>query len=114
MDGYGDYDMKKFALVALSAAVVAFAPSVVSAKTSGETVVTDALSPAASSVNVTAGKMLYGANNARVASIYRVTPEGAPQVILNGRLVTVPATTLSEVDGKVTTTLTRVELSRLR
>jgi hypothetical protein len=55
--------------------------------------------------------MLYTTNGRRIASIYRVTAEGNPQVILNGKLVTVPASSLSEVDGKVATSLTKKELS---
>lgn len=57
--------------------------------------------------------MLYGSNGQRIAAIYRVS-EGNPQVILNGKLVTVPASSLSDVGGKVTTSLTKAELGRTR
>ena len=71
----------------------------------------DTVAPA---VKATAGKMLYSADGRRVASIYRVNAEGAPQVIIDGKLITVPATSLSEVGGKVTTTLSKSDLLRVR
>ncbi len=69
---------------------------------------------AAAPVSVTAGRMIYGADGQRIAAAYRVTSQGAVQVILNGRLVNVPAATLSDVGGKVTTSLTKQELNRAR
>ncbi|HEY0960375.1 MAG TPA: hypothetical protein VGE05_14075 [Novosphingobium sp.] len=104
--------MKKFAALA-ALAVIAAVPAIASAEETSQTVraATDASAPA---VALAAGKMLYSANGQRVAAIYRVNAEGNAQVILNGRLVTVPATSLTEVDGKVTTALTKAELSRVR
>jgi predicted permease len=71
----------------------------------------DSVAPAA---KVTTGKMLYSADGRRIASIYRVTSEGAPQVILDGKLITVPVSSLSEANGKVTTSLSKPELARAR
>ncbi|MCB2072663.1 MAG: hypothetical protein H6917_10705 [Novosphingobium sp.] len=107
--------MKKLASIALmaTATTMALAPTVVSAA-ENTTAVHAATEEAAPAVDVNAGKMLYGANGRRIASIYRVTEEGDPQIILNGRMVTVPASTLSDVDGKVTTSLTKREISRSR
>lgn len=102
--------MKKFAIVAALAAVVV-APSAFAAETSQSV---RAATEGAGTVEATAGKMLYSAAGTRIASIYRVTSEGNPQVILDGRLVTVPVSSLSEVEGKVTTTLTKRELARTR
>jgi hypothetical protein len=104
--------MTKFApLAALAALAVLAAPAAIFAAESSQSVraATDAASGA---VAVNAGKMLYASNGSRIASIYRVTTEGNPQVILNGKLVTVPASTLSDVNGKVTTSLSKTELSR--
>lgn len=104
--------MKKFATLAAVLALAAI-PAVASAEETSQTVraATDATAPAAA---VSVGKMLYSANGQRVASIYRVNAEGAAQVILNGRLVTVPSSSVSDVNGKVTTSLTKAELSRIR
>ena len=67
---------------------------------------------AGAGVQVDTGKMLYSSTGHRIASVYRVTSEGNPQVILDGRLVTVPASTLTEVEGKLTTSLTKRDLAR--
>ena len=40
------------------------------------------------------GHMLYAAGGRRLAPVYRVLADGSPQLILDGRLVTVPASTL--------------------
>ena len=65
---------------------------------------------AAAPAQLNAGMMLYAANGYRLAPIYRVTSEGNPQIILNGKLVTIPATTVSDVGGKATTSLSKKEL----
>lgn len=104
--------MTKFApLAAVAALAVMAVPAVVFAAESSQSVRAATEAPAGN-VAVNAGKMLYSSNGQRVAAIYRVTSEGNPQVILNGKLVTVPASTLSEVNGKVTTSLTKSELGR--
>lgn len=100
-----------FALLA-TAATVALVPMTALAAENTEAV--HAVTEEAAALDVNAGKMLYGANGHRIASIYRVTSEGDPQIILDGRMVTVPASTLSEVDGKVTTSLTKREIARSR
>lgn len=103
--------MSKFAPFAAFAAIAVLAAPVALFAESSQSVhaATDA---AASSVAVNAGKMLYASNGQRIAAIYRVTAEGNPQVILNGKLVTIPASSLSDVDGKVTTSLSKKELGR--
>lgn len=98
--------MKKIVLAALAA--VAVAPAAYAAETSQNV----QAATEGAGVEVTAGKMLYSTAGHRVASIYRVTKEGNPQVILDGRLVTVPVSTLAQADGKLTTTLTKRELAR--
>ncbi|WP_310531995.1 hypothetical protein [Novosphingobium sp.] len=64
--------------------------------------------------SITAGKSLYSAKGNRIAAIYRVTQAGAVQVILEGKLITVPTDTLSQDNGKVVTTLTKAELLKSR
>lgn len=102
--------MNKFAPLALAATLATFTllPVAVHAETS-QTVraATDVAAPA---VSVVAGKMIYGANGQRVAAVYRVTDSGVVQVIIDGKLVTVPASSLSEQNGKVVTSLSRSEL----
>jgi hypothetical protein len=98
--------MNKFAPIALLATVLTFAavPAALHAADGTQ---------AASTVTATVGKMIYGANGQRIAAVYRVTQSGAVQVILDGKLITVPASSLSEASGKVTTSLTKTELRRL-
>jgi hypothetical protein len=65
-------------------------------------------SVATSSAPVAAkGKMLLGADGGRLAPVYRVAADGSAQIILDGKLITVPASTLSTVSGKLTTSLTK-------
>jgi hypothetical protein len=58
------------------------------------------------------GMMLRDANNQRLAPISAVKEDGSVGIILASRFVVVPASTLSLVDGKLTTKLTKAELSR--
>lgn len=92
--------MNKYVPLAVLATVTLFAaaPSALHAETAA--------------VAVSAGKTLYGPNGNRIASVYRVAADGRVQIILDGKLVTVPAATLSQVEGKVTTSLTKSELLR--
>jgi hypothetical protein len=60
------------------------------------------------------GKMLYSANGGRLASVYRVDDDGAVALILDGKMRTVPADTLSVVDGKLTTRLSKADVLSLR
>jgi hypothetical protein len=65
-------------------------------------------SPNAAAVAVAAkGKMLVGADGGRLGVISRVTADGGAQIILDGKLITIPASTLTDVDGKLTTSLTK-------
>jgi hypothetical protein len=59
------------------------------------------------------GQMLVTANGSRLAPVYRVGSDGSAQIIIDGKMVTVPATTLSSVDGKLTTSLTKSEVLAL-
>jgi hypothetical protein len=68
---------------------------------------------AAQAVVAEKGKMLVTANGARLAPVYRVAADGSAQIILDGKMVTVPASTLSSVEGKLTTSLTKSEVLAL-
>ncbi len=52
------------------------------------------------------GKMLMSSDGSRLAPVYRVDSAG-PQIIFEGRMVTVPGDTLKVINGKLTTTLTK-------
>ena len=59
------------------------------------------------------GKMVVASNGARLGLVYRVAADGSAQMIIDGKLVTIPAATLSSVDGKLTTNLTKSEVLAL-
>ena len=92
--------MKKFGLIvalsallpvcALSTAVVAAEPSALA--------------------KVLVGKLLYDADGKKLAPIYKLDANGVPQILLAGKVVTVPMSSLTEVDGKFTTKLTLRDL----
>ena len=105
--------MNKLAPLALAATLVTFtlAPAAVYAAETSQSVSAPA---EAAAVSVNAGKMIYGPNGQRIAPAYRVTSEGAVQVILNGKLVNIPSSTLSDVNGKVTTSLSKKDLTSAR
>jgi hypothetical protein len=91
------------ALIAVASPLTAFAASDTS------TVRSEAAEPAKAAV----GKMLYSGAGYRLAPVYRVNSDGNPQVVLDGKLVTIPATTLTDVGGKLTTSLTKKDVSKL-
>ncbi len=92
--------MKKFGLIvalsallpvcALSTAAVAAEPSALA--------------------KVLVGKLLYDADGKKLAPIYKLDANGVPQILLAGKVVTVPMSSLTEVDGKFTTKLTLRDL----
>jgi hypothetical protein len=60
------------------------------------------------------GSMLVAADGARLAPVYRVGPDGSPQIIIDGKLRTIPAATVSTTGGKLVTSLTKNEVLALR
>jgi len=69
--------------------------------------------PAASAALAAAkGKMLMSSDGARLATVYRVA-DGGVQIILDGRMVAVPASTVTIAGGKVTTSLTKGQVIAL-
>jgi hypothetical protein len=109
-----EFPMTKITLIAIAASLTLLSVSPAALQAEASQSVRDAAAETAPAapVNVVAGKALYGANGSRIASVYRVSADGRVQIILDGKLITVPSSTLSEVDGKVTTSLTKSELAR--
>lgn len=107
--------MTKFVPLALLATVATLAviPTAVFAAETNQQVRAAADGAAVNSaVAATAGKMLYGSDGNRIASVYRASANGDAQLIINSRLVIVPAATLSLVNGKLATSLTKSEITR--
>jgi hypothetical protein len=67
----------------------------------------------AAPVSAVKGSMLISANGSRLAQVYRVGADGSAQIIIDGKLVTVPAASLSISGGKLTTSLTKSEVLAL-
>lgn len=59
------------------------------------------------------GKMLVTSNGTRLGNVYRVGPDGSAQIIIDGKMVSVPASTLSNVGGRLTTSLSKSEVLAL-
>jgi hypothetical protein len=68
---------------------------------------------ATSSAVAVKGEMVVAANGARLGPVYRTGADGSAQLIIDGKLVTVPASTLSSANGKLTTSLTKSEVLAL-
>jgi hypothetical protein len=73
-------------------------------------------SPQAATISTVAvkGQMLIGANGARLGPVYRVGADGSAQIFIDGKLVSIPASTLSTASGKLTTSLSKSEVIALR
>ena len=96
--------MKKFAIV-LGAAMLAsgMAPAVALAD--------EATAPVM--VEVKRGDMVYTADGKRIGNIYRVTESGDAQIIYRSKMITITNATLSQVEGKLQTSLTLAEVRAL-
>ena len=92
--------MKKFGLILALAAILP-----VSALVSVQPAMAqDALAKAM------VGKLLYDADGKKLAAIYKLDPKGSPQILLEGKMVTVPLATLKKDEDKFSTTLTKKDL----
>jgi hypothetical protein len=60
------------------------------------------------------GKVLVTVDGARLGQVYRVDSDGGVQMIIDGKIVTVPAATLSSVEGRLVTSLHKNEVLALR
>ena len=92
---------RKFALP-LSLALAVAAPQIALAQ------------PAAADVAQFAGKPLYGPKGEKIGAVYKVTASGVPQLIINGQMISVPASSLSVADGKLSTSLDKKQLTKRR
>ena len=105
--------MNTFVPVALAAMLAAV--SLPAAGQAAEPMQQTHVAPQAASapaISVAAGKLIYDAKGRLIAPVYHVTDTGLVQVILEDQLVTIPAQTLSENQGKVVTSLTKADLLR--
>lgn len=89
-----------FRMIALGAAVAVAAP----------TLAQDAAAPAVAK----AGRMLKDSTGGRVGKIDKVLADGSVRVIVDERFVTVPAATLSIVDGEAVTSMPKRDVAKLR
>jgi hypothetical protein len=67
---------------------------------------------AQTSATVTVGQTLRGPADSKLGKIDRVFADGSVRVILDGKLVVVPGSTIKVTDGKPVTTLSRREIAR--
>jgi hypothetical protein len=105
--------MKTSLCFALVAALAVFSAAPVAAQAAEPMEATHAAPQGSGpAVSVAAGKMIYDAKGHLIAPVYHVTDGGMVQVILDEHLVTIPAQTLSESQGKVVTSLTKADLMR--
>jgi len=64
--------------------------------------------------NAQAGMPLWSQEGRSLGYVYGVTKDGAVKLIIEGKMVTVPASTLSIHGNVVTTSLTKSEVYKLR
>jgi hypothetical protein len=62
---------------------------------------------------VSKGQLVEAANGARLGVVYRVAADGSPQIMFDGKLVTIPASTVSSSNGKLVTSLSKAAVSEL-
>lgn len=92
--------MRKSYVAAVAASIAFAAFSTVTA--------TPAQAQAAATVEV--GRAVYSADGKKLGAVYKVTKDGAPQVIVSGKLVTVPAASVSMSGDRIVTSLTRKDI----
>jgi len=86
----------------------------VSALTLTATAVPAYANEAAVLVDAQVKQTIFDATGARVAKVFRVKNDGSVLVIYRGQVRKIDAATLSNNDGKLTTSLTRREIARLK
>lgn len=74
------------------------------------TTVTSQPAQAQAVATVEIGKAIYSADGKKLGSVYKVAKDGAPQIIISGKLITVPASTVSLSDDRIVTSLTRKDV----
>ena len=93
--------MKRFLFVSMLSVFAALTAVSAEAGTEGSAVATK-------------GTMLFAADGGRLGPVYRVGSDGAAQLIIDGKMVSVPAATISSKDGKLTTSLKKSEVIGLK
>ena len=58
-------------------------------------------------------EMVYDATGRRLAPVDRITSDGSVEIIIDDKEVTIPASTLTVADGKVTTSLSKPQVIEL-
>lgn len=102
--------MNKIAALAALATVATFSLVPLAANAAEASQSVRAAAETATAVKVSEGKMVYSSTGQRLAPVYRVNTDGSVQLILEGRLVTIPSASLTTASGKVATTLTKAEV----
>jgi hypothetical protein len=74
----------------------------------------NAVTHGAESAQPVAGMLLWSQDGHNLGRVYAVDPNGAVKVIVEGKLVTVPAASLQTNDGSVTTSLKKSEIYQLK
>lgn len=95
------------AFVTLAAASLIAVPAIASETAQ------DAAAPAsaeAAAPVAKAGQAIFSADGRRLGSIYRVAADGSAQMLLDGRMFTIPAETISQNDGKIVTSLSKKDI----
>jgi hypothetical protein len=103
----------KRSLVAMSLVAFASLSAAAVADDAFNTPAPSSTEAAAAPVSASKGAMLIAANGSRLANVYKVGADGSAQIIIDGKLVTIPAGTLSISNGKLTTSLTKSEVLAL-
>ena len=62
--------------------------------------------PALADTGPSKGQMLHDGNGGRLAPVYKVNTDGSVQVIAYGKIVTIPANTLSQSGDDLKTNMT--------
>ena len=78
------------------------------------TTVTSQPAQAQATATVEIGRAIYSTDGKKLGSVYKVTKDGAPQVIISGKLITVPASSVSLSGDRIVTTLTRKDIMTKR
>jgi len=88
--------MKRFLILCVLGGAVTQAPAILQAATAAST--------------PTEGALLFSEDGHRLGAVYKVTDDGSAELIYEGKLVSIPAGTLSDVNGKLTTQLTKMQV----
>jgi hypothetical protein len=101
-------------MIKAPAALVLAAVMTLSAMPATASAAESAPAAAAAPQTIVPGKMIFAANKERLGAIYKVNQDSV-QVIVDGKMINLPASTVSLADnGKYVTTLTKAEVLRAR